>query len=113
MKKKIVNAADHEGNHTFIRVMRGIQYIMEFFFSRSTIQCHVAEERAGARGEEEEKFAWKTMKHEIYECAFLMPLPTAAATADADSNSAAAAAAVSHACISYREDANRIAQKCK
>ena len=25
------------------------------------------------------KFAWKTMKHEIYECAFLMPLPTAVA----------------------------------
>lgn len=26
-----------------------------------------------------EKFAWKTMKHEIYECAFLMPLPTVVA----------------------------------
>lgn len=30
------------------------------------------------------------MKHEIYECAFLMPLPTAAVDADADFDSTTA-----------------------
>jgi hypothetical protein len=36
------------------------------------------------------EFAWKTMKHEIYERAFLMAMPTAAA-------------AVVASCISYRD----------
>lgn len=49
-KRKIV---DHEGNQMHISGMD----IMEFFFRT--------------------EFAWKTMKHEIYERAFLMAMPTA------------------------------------